>query len=222
MARNKTAGAIVPVAIAGGVGFLAWRSGALDSLIMRAEAGPSAIVNGGVPKALALPPVQVSTQAEPTGGSGGGVFAPAPAAVAMKPTATTPPSSGSWGAAPHAQPAPTGSLADRLRAIGRGDLAAAVDRNTRPGGTGKASVWAANLNPFAVRRASEGGYAPAAEPDGTFFSQPTASTTNVVVKAGDTLGAIAARYGTTVGKLASINGIANPNLIRAGVTLRVA
>lgn len=209
MARNKTAGAIVPVAIAGGVGFLAWRSGALDSLIMRAEAGPSAIVNGGVPKALALPPVQVSTQAEPTGGSGGGVFAPAPAAVAMKPTATT-------------QPAPTGSLADRLRAIGRGDLAAAVDRNTRPGGTGKASVWAANLNPFAVRRASEGGYAPAAEPDGTFFSQPTASTTNVVVKAGDTLGAIAARYGTTVGKLASINGIANPNLIRAGVTLRVA
>lgn len=36
------------------------------------------------------------------------------------------------------------------------------------------------------------------------------------VKAGDTLSAIAGRYGTTVGKLASANGISNPNLIYQG------
>lgn len=36
------------------------------------------------------------------------------------------------------------------------------------------------------------------------------------VAAGDTLGKIAARYGTTVAALAAINGIKNPNLIRVG------
>ena len=43
--------------------------------------------------------------------------------------------------------------------------------------------------------------------------------TTYVVQAGDTLGAIAARYGTTVAALASLNGLTNPNLIYVGQRL---
>jgi LysM repeat protein len=39
------------------------------------------------------------------------------------------------------------------------------------------------------------------------------------VRPGDTLGAIAARFGTTTRALAQLNGIANPSLIRAGQVL---
>lgn len=41
------------------------------------------------------------------------------------------------------------------------------------------------------------------------------------VKSGDTLSAIAAKYGTTYQKIASMNGIPNPNLIYTGQKLRV-
>lgn len=41
------------------------------------------------------------------------------------------------------------------------------------------------------------------------------------VKAGDTLSGIAARFGTTYQHLASINGIANPNVINVGQVLKV-
>ena len=41
-----------------------------------------------------------------------------------------------------------------------------------------------------------------------------------VIKSGDTLSAIAARFHTSVGALAKLNGIRNPNLIIAGHTLR--
>lgn len=41
------------------------------------------------------------------------------------------------------------------------------------------------------------------------------------VQAGDTLSGIAARYGTTVQTLASLNGITNPNVIRVGQVLRL-
>jgi peptidoglycan endopeptidase LytE len=47
------------------------------------------------------------------------------------------------------------------------------------------------------------------------------SSTAYTVEAGDTLGAIAARFGTTVSALASSNGIANPNLIVVGQVLHV-
>ncbi|MGQ9683755.1 MAG: LysM peptidoglycan-binding domain-containing protein [Anaerolineae bacterium] len=42
-----------------------------------------------------------------------------------------------------------------------------------------------------------------------------------VVKKGDTLAKIACRFGTTVHRLAALNGICNPNLIRVGQRLRV-
>lgn len=41
------------------------------------------------------------------------------------------------------------------------------------------------------------------------------------VKRGDTLSAIASKYGTTYQKIAQLNGISNPNLIYAGQRLRV-
>jgi LysM repeat protein len=49
---------------------------------------------------------------------------------------------------------------------------------------------------------------------------PTGDCT-YTVRAGDTLSAIAVRYGTTVGVLVQLNNIANPNLIYVGQVLRV-
>ena len=41
------------------------------------------------------------------------------------------------------------------------------------------------------------------------------------IKSGDTLSALAAKFGTTVQALAQANGIANPNVIKAGATLTI-
>ncbi len=54
---------------------------------------------------------------------------------------------------------------------------------------------------------------------------PLPSATPIVaqayrVRAGDTLGAIAARFGTTTAVLAKLNGITNPSLIRVGQVLQ--
>jgi len=46
-------------------------------------------------------------------------------------------------------------------------------------------------------------------------------TTTYVVQPGDTLFRIALRYGVTVSQIATLNGIANPNLIFAGQTLQI-
>jgi LysM repeat protein len=46
-------------------------------------------------------------------------------------------------------------------------------------------------------------------------------TTTYVVQRGDTLSVIAARYGTTVNYLVSLNGLMNPNFIYVGQVLRV-
>ncbi|MCU7193609.1 MULTISPECIES: LysM peptidoglycan-binding domain-containing protein [Turicibacter] len=55
-------------------------------------------------------------------------------------------------------------------------------------------------------------------------SNPSESSTLVTtytVQSGDTLSEIAARYGTTVNELISLNGISNPNLIYPGEVLRI-
>ena len=41
------------------------------------------------------------------------------------------------------------------------------------------------------------------------------------IKSGDTLSGIAAKYGTTYQNLAAMNGIADPNKIYAGQTIRI-
>lgn len=58
-------------------------------------------------------------------------------------------------------------------------------------------------------------------PTGTTSPPPSGGTASYVVQAGDTLGAIAARYGTTVNYLASLNGLMNPNFIYVGQVLQV-
>jgi len=61
------------------------------------------------------------------------------------------------------------------------------------------------------------------KPTATTTSKSTVSTTKVyVVKSGDTLGKIAKKYGTTVAKLASLNGIKNVNKIYVGEKIKVS
>lgn len=55
---------------------------------------------------------------------------------------------------------------------------------------------------------------------GQVASSPSGSGT-YTVQAGDNLGAIAARYGTSAQALAQANGLANPNVVVAGTRLRV-
>ncbi len=52
-------------------------------------------------------------------------------------------------------------------------------------------------------------------------SADAALAATTTVRPGDTLSAIAARYGTTVAALAAVNGITNPNQIFAGATIEI-
>jgi soluble lytic murein transglycosylase-like protein len=60
--------------------------------------------------------------------------------------------------------------------------------------------------------------APAAAPP---LKPPTAQVVTYSVKAGDNLGAIAARYGVTASALAAANAVTNPNLLKVGQLLRI-
>lgn len=226
MARNKSAGLVVPVLLLGGGAFVAQRIGLFDRLRVSLEAGGAGM--GAAAQAMPLGGAPGSTQAQPT--AGGGLMSPPTTSMVTTNTAPR---------------IPGKTLADRLRAIGRGDLAAAVESRTRPGGPGTASVLDSrndiqqagtntaartlpNPNNLAAL-ADEGiffgaqGSTPRASFDGANqFTPDEASTRNHVIQAGDTLGALASRFGTTVGKLAALNNISNPNLIREGATLRVA
>lgn len=58
-------------------------------------------------------------------------------------------------------------------------------------------------------------------PSASTPSAPAGETSTYVVCRGDTLGAIAARFGTTVNAIASLNSLWNPNLIHVGQVLRI-
>lgn len=52
-------------------------------------------------------------------------------------------------------------------------------------------------------------------------SPPPSSPVTYIVRSGDTLYSIARRYNTTVARLASVNNLSNPNLIRVGQVLTI-
>jgi soluble lytic murein transglycosylase-like protein len=58
-------------------------------------------------------------------------------------------------------------------------------------------------------------------PGGAAASVTATSAGTVTVRAGDTLSAIAARAGVGVGALAALNGLTDPNAVRAGQVLRL-
>ncbi|WP_423190325.1 LysM peptidoglycan-binding domain-containing protein [Alkalibacterium sp. f15] len=58
-------------------------------------------------------------------------------------------------------------------------------------------------------------------PGTTTPTTPPSTTVTYTVKAGDTLSAIAARYNTTVARIAAANNITNVNLIRVGQVLKI-
>ena len=60
-----------------------------------------------------------------------------------------------------------------------------------------------------------------ADTNGKYYELWSAQAQYYTVKKGDTLSAIAKKYGTTWQKLASLNGMKNANLIRVGQKIRV-
>ncbi len=62
---------------------------------------------------------------------------------------------------------------------------------------------------------------PSATPGATPKPSPTAAHRRYKVKPGDTMSSIAARYGTTVKKLAALNKIADPRVLKVGQVLLI-
>lgn len=100
--------------------------------------------------------------------------------------------------------------------VQRGDT---LDSIARKHGTTAAVIAAANgiTNPGLIYVGTQLRLTPV---ESTFAPEQT-SQTSYVVAPGDTLGGIAARYGTTVARLVQLNNIANPNFIKAGAILTV-
>lgn len=91
-----------------------------------------------------------------------------------------------------------------------------------PDKAGYTTTWSPNNQVWYYVKNATTTSAPAktSKPKTTTTSTKKATKTYTVRK-GDTLGAIAARYGTTVSKIAAANGIKNVNLIRVGQTLTI-
>jgi lysozyme len=87
-----------------------------------------------------------------------------------------------------------------------------VDFNYFNGSLNDLTIFASKAAPVASQPASQ---PPAPQP-----VAPTQATT-YTVQSGDTLYAIAVKYGTTVQVISAANNIANPNLIRVGQVLKI-
>jgi LysM repeat protein len=115
--------------------------------------------------------------------------------------------------------ASTASASDRDYTVKPGDTLVSIARSF---GVSMAAIAQANgiANPdllvvgqkLVIPGVSSGGSEPAPAP------RPS-SGTNYVVQSGDTLGQIAARYGTTAAAIARANGLTSPDLIRVGMRL---
>ncbi len=109
---------------------------------------------------------------------------------------------------------------------------------TPPEGDEDEEGVAALLNPWLAGRRLIRGVEAAVTPDRPQLAETPAAETGVrfdqaagwqqgeikvkhTIKSGETLGAIAQQYGTTVAALAAANGIADPDRIRAGVTISI-
>jgi lysozyme len=66
---------------------------------------------------------------------------------------------------------------------------------------------------------SSAGASPAVSP--TASNEPSTSGATYKVKSGDTLSAIAARFGTTVRVLVELNGIADPSRLKIGQVIQL-
>jgi LysM repeat protein len=99
-----------------------------------------------------------------------------------------------------------------------------------PGGSGGAALGTST--PPSAASSSPGSRAPSQTPalsaspipsasPGPSASPTTASGRTYTVRPGDTLGAIAAKFGTTTRVLVQLNAIANPSLIHAGEVLKL-
>src|SRR5687767_5733583 len=54
------------------------------------------------------------------------------------------------------------------------------------------------------------------------FARAVEGATQVVVRPGDTLGAISRQHGVTIQQIVEANGLTNPDVIRAGQVLQIA
>ena len=191
--------------------------------------GPSSGGNGvAAPSAIASPAPVATGSAVASPGSQ--AQAPSPTPVPTAGPSATPPAS--------ASPAPSGGGTYTVQA---GDTLSAIAARFGTTATALAKLNGIT-NPSYIRvgqvlKLSPGG-APAPSPALTPAPTPTPSVrpsptprasaapapsggSTYTVKVGDTLGAIAARFGTTSTVLAKLNGIADPSFIRVGQVLRL-
>ena len=89
-----------------------------------------------------------------------------------------------------------------------------------PSATPATTAAAATAGPTAIPTAAVTAR-PTARPTPTPRATATARPRTYKIKPGDTLSSIAAAYGTTVKKLAALNKITNPSLIRVGQVLQL-
>lgn len=98
--------------------------------------------------------------------------------------------------------------------------------------SGKAKITAVSVNgkhPYHCRAVNDAGtfvsgvygWVDAADVSAISTSKPASTDEVYVVKSGDTLSKIAAKYGTTYQKLAAYNNIANPNIISVGQKIKI-
>ena len=189
--------------------------------------GPSSGGNGvAAPTAIASPAPVATESAVASPGSQ--AQAPSPTPVPTAGPSATPPAS--------ASPAPSGGGTYTVHA---GDTLSAIAARFGTTATALAKLNGIT-NPSYIRvgqvlKLSPGGApapspAPAPTPTPSVRPSPTprasaapapSGGSTYTVKAGDTLGAIAARFGTTSTVLAKLNGIADPSFIRVGQVLRL-